>query len=78
MEAIPARDSNLVLRRPRRPFGNWLVVAIYALMVLSAPFALRYAPDPEASVIGTTTSAPRCATAPEFGYSCKPAERAAK
>jgi hypothetical protein len=72
MEAIRASDSDLILRRPRRPFGNAVVIAIYGLMVLCAPFALRYGPDQEVSVIAATTAAPRCATAPEFGYSCKP------
>lgn len=78
MEALSGRVTEIreaarLLRHRRRSFSNWFVVAIYALMVVCAPFALRYGPDQATSVIAATAAAPRCATAPEFGYSCKAA-----
>ena len=62
---------------PRRAFSGVLVAGIYALMVMGAPFIVRYGPEPEVSaavarVAVGEVATPRCAYAPEYGRSCTP------
>ena len=47
--------------------------AIYLALVLGSPFIVRYAPsadDHAMAALATRIEQPRCASAPEFGYSC--------
>jgi hypothetical protein len=55
-----------------------LVAAVYVLFAISAPLIVRYGPDTEPALVtvsapapGPSAGAPRCATAPEFGLSCR-------
>jgi hypothetical protein len=47
--------------------------AIYLALVLVSPLIVRYAPsadDHAMAAFATRVEQPRCATSPEFGYSC--------
>jgi len=62
-------------RSPHRSVGTTLVAALYVLLVVASPLLVRFAPVPGAMVAAATMEAgpvaeTRCATAPEFGWSC--------
>ena len=61
---------------PRRPFAPTVVAVIYGLMVLCAPFVVRYGWSSDALTPSTAyaqlAAEPRCESAPEFGLSCRP------
>ena len=84
MEMMTAHDADLRYppaprSAPRRVCAATVVAALYGLLVLGAPFLIRYGPDLDfrkvastvaTAVTGRDTTVPRCASAPEFGYSC--------
>lgn len=58
---------------PRRAHPTALVTAFYVMLVLGAPWIVRYAPGTDSSVVEALAERPpvvRCATAPEFGMPC--------
>jgi hypothetical protein len=79
METITATDAERHFApappaHPRRAIGATIVAGIYVLLVLGAPAIVRYAPDPDTFVAAEgdlEAPAARCASAPEFGYSCR-------
>jgi hypothetical protein len=86
MNTLTAHDPDLTLhsplpRGPRRSIGATLVAGLYVLLLLSSPFIVRFAPDPDqavvvaASDVGMPIDPPRCAAAPEFGQPCDLAAR---
>ena len=67
--ALPAR----LPAPPRRSFAPTVVAVIYGLMVLGAPFVVRYgSASPAAASYAQASVEARCASAPEFGV-CRPA-----
>lgn len=62
----------------RRALAATLVAALYVLFAIGAPLIIRYGPDTEPALVTLSApapaqrdAAPRCATAPEFGESCR-------
>ena len=65
----------------RRALAATLVAALYAVFAIAAPLIVRYGPDTEPSLVTFSAFAPaphgvapRCASAPEFGLSCRAAD----
>ena len=51
-------------------------LTIYLLFAIGAPLIVRYGPDTEPALVtlsapAPSVAAPRCATAPEYGLSCR-------
>lgn len=62
--------------RPPRSIGAAVVAVLYVVMLVAAPWIVRFAPAPDRSVITVSQVAaaiagPRCATAPESGRGCE-------
>jgi len=69
-------DPSELKSEKRRSYADALVVALYVLFAIGAPLIVRYGPDPEPALVtqsapGPSVAAPRCATAPEIGLSCR-------
>jgi hypothetical protein len=67
---------HLIARGPQRSIGTKIVACLYVLLLVCSPFLVRYAPDPDRSILAAAHAtadidAPRCATAPEFARSCE-------
>jgi len=82
METMTAHDAEKRFPRrrppgPRRALGATVVAGLYVLLVLGAPLIVRYGPRLDSPVVAVAAAtaaaatAPRCATAPEFGRSCE-------
>lgn len=59
----------------RGSLGTTLVAALYVLLLVASPLLVRFAPLPDHALVTATqvadpVASPRCATAPEFGYTC--------
>ena len=74
-------DPSALKSEQRRARAATLVAALYVLCAIGAPLVVRYGPDTEPALVMLTASAPaqraaapRCATAPEFGLSCRAAD----
>ena len=65
----------------RRALAATLVAVLYVVFAIGAPLIVRYGPDTEPSLVTLSAfapaqhgAAPRCASAPEFGLSCRAAD----
>jgi hypothetical protein len=55
---------------PRTSLVAALAIALYVALGIGAPWLLFEAPALPEAVAATRNVAPRCASAPEFGYPC--------
>ena len=74
-------DPSALKSERRNAHAATFVAALYVLFAIGAPLIVRYGPDTEPSLVTMSMSAPaehgaapRCATAPEFGQSCRAAD----
>jgi hypothetical protein len=76
-------DPSALKSEKRHAHAATLVAALYVLFAIGAPLIVRYGPDTEPALVTLSASAPapapsagapRCATAPEFGLSCRAAD----
>lgn len=74
-------DPSALKSEKHRAHAATLVAVLYVLFALGAPVIVRYGPDTEPALATMSVSAPaqhgaapRCATAPEFGQSCRAAD----
>jgi len=69
-------DPSALKSEKRDAHAATLVAALYVLFATAAPLIVRYGPDTEPALVtlsapAPSVAAPRCATAPEFGLSCR-------
>lgn len=69
-------DPSALKSEKRHAHAAAFVVVVYLLFAIGAPLIVRYGPDTEPALVtlsapAPSVAAPRCATAPEFGLSCR-------
>ncbi len=69
-------DPSALKSEKRHAYAAAFVAAVYLLFAIGAPLIVRYGPDTEPALVplsapAASVAAPRCATAPEFGMSCR-------
>ena len=69
-------DPSALKYERRNAHAATFVAALYVLFAIGAPLIIRYGPDTEPALVtlsapAPSVAAPRCATAPEFGQSCR-------
>ena len=76
--ANAASDPSELKSEKRNAHAATFVAALYVLCAIGAPLIVRYGPDTEPALVtlsaaapAPSATAPRCATAPEFGLSCR-------
>jgi hypothetical protein len=77
MEALlmnePAPEKLRATPEARTARGAAVFAALWLALAVGSPLIVRYGPSPEdrsMAALATRIEQPRCATAPEFGYSC--------
>jgi hypothetical protein len=69
-------DPSALKSEKRHAYAAAFVAAVYLLFAIGAPLIVRYGPDTEPALVtlsapAPSVAAPRCATAPEYGLSCR-------